>query len=339
MNVLLTGAAGLLGGAIAQQLVRAGHDVIGLVHSATDIRGNDGSSVSSVDYGAERAGHVQVLKGDVSAPDLALDAECLADLSARIDCVIHCAALVKFEADYQELAAVNVDGTRHVAAAFPDARFVHVSTAYSCGIANGPVPEQPHSCEGPFANGYERSKAMAEAQLRLIRPDAIIARPSIILGEFGSGTIRSFDTIYRAFKFIAEGYVNAVPVAPDATLNFVPIDHVVAGIVALAEAEEPADIVHLAAQTAFCARRFLELIGSFEGLRCPRILPVGDEPAGKSRLAARSVAPYLSYFSRNPEFETDGFSQLTGRPSPDMDEDAMLRQIRFCIDAGFIRPR
>ena len=45
LRILLTGAAGLIGGELAARLVAAGHDVTALVHRNREIRGNDGALV------------------------------------------------------------------------------------------------------------------------------------------------------------------------------------------------------------------------------------------------------------------------------------------------------
>lgn len=168
----------------------------------------------------------------------------------------------------------------------------------------------------------------------------MIARPSIIVGEAASGRIRSFDTTYRAFKFIAEGKVTAVPALPTATLNFVPIDHVVDAIAALVDHPgSDGKFVHLAARKAVPAQRFLNLIGTVPGLQSPRIL--GPEPVEEARasVAERLARPYWGYFQRHPDFTTGALAELTGMAAPAIDDAALLRQIAFCVAAGFIRPR
>jgi nucleoside-diphosphate-sugar epimerase len=341
VTVLVTGAAGLLGGALITALANAGHAVVGLVHRETVLRDNAGKALAAplLDLAAPPP-RLGVLRGDVSQPGLGLDSAALAWLDHHVSAIIHCAALVRFDAEWAALAAVNVAGTRHVAQLCPDARFVHVSTAYVCGVQDGLIAEAPCTPDGPFGNDYERSKAHAEAELHRLRPDAIIARPSIIVGEQASGRIRSFDTIYRAFKFIAEGRIAAVPALPNATLNFVPIDHVVDGIAALVETP-PADgrIVHLAARDAVPVERFLPLIGKVEGLSRPRIVAPEAEAGARATIAERLARPYWGYFQRHPAFATDALAELTGLAAPVMDDAALLRQITFCAEAGFIRRR
>lgn len=329
----------MLGGALVAALTAAGHPVVGMVHRAATIRDSGGNVLEGVPFDpASPPDGLVVLHGDVSKPGLGLDSAVQAWLDRHVSAIIHCAALVRFDAEWKALEAVNVAGTRHVAALCPDARFIHVSTAYVCGLRNGPIPETPCNPAGPFGNLYEQSKALGEAELHRLRPGAVIARPSIIVGEHASGRIRSFDTIYRAFKFIAEGKIAAVPASPEATLDFVPIDHVVRGIAALLEVREGEGlIVHLAARKAVAATRFLGLIGQVPGLQSPRIAEPQQHDQRGGSVAERLARPYWGYFRRHPEFATDALADLTGIAAPRWDDAALLRQIVFCAEAGFLR--
>jgi len=340
--IFLTGAAGLLGGALAHELIRRGHGVIGLVHNQSEIRDNDGAALDApiFDGALPSGGKARTLRGDITKPDLGIDEASLTALVDSVDCVIHCAAMVRFEAAFEDLKAVNIEGTRNIAAMFPNARFVHVSTAYSCGLREGLIAEKRHGDNDAFGNGYERSKAISEDQLLAMRPDAIIARPSIVLGEHESGRIRSFDSIYAAFKFIASGRIASVPVAPGSTLSFVPIDHVVAGIVALAtQAQTPPQIAHHVAREAISSEVFLKLIGQIPGLLSPAITTPGRDASQLSGMTQRLVQPYLSYFTRSPRFEANAITRLTGIEPPDMSEADIIKQIEFCVASGFIKPQ
>ena len=341
MNILVTGAAGLVGGALVAALTTAGHAVIGVVHQTTGVYGNDGCLIGTahVSLSVAPAG-MMTLQGDVRRHGLGLGPATHAWLDRHIDVVIHCAALVQFEANASDLQAVNVNGTLHVAQLCPDARFIHVSTAYVCGLRDGMIAETACDPGGAFGNGYEHSKAQAETLVRRMRPDAIIARPSIIVGEAATGRIRNFDSIYRAFKLIAEGKIVSVPVLPTATLNFVPIDYVVAGICDLCDnANACGQILHLAAREAIGAAQFLSFIGKIPGLCSPLIAACHNGDATARSLAERLAQSYFGYFRRSPNFATQALERLSGRVAPAMDAAALTRQIHYCVDAGFIRAR
>ena len=133
-----------------------------------------------------------------------LNAEHLRALaSENIETVWHFAASLRFEkAHSSELMADNVGGTRNAMAtarAIGARRFVYISTAYSCGAAEGSVGEELHSLAGPFNNAYEESKCQAEhvvmAESSSLGLQSIIVRPSIVVGP--STTWRTGGSEFR----------------------------------------------------------------------------------------------------------------------------------------------
>ena len=334
MRVLVTGAAGLLGGEVCKGLLGAGHAVTGLVHRNPTVCGNDGQALE-----------IDTLAGDVSAPRFGWDADRFAEVAAAHDLLIHCAATVRFDLAEEAYRAVNVDGVAH-ALALADAGgmdFLHISTAYVCGVRNGTIDVHDPLPETGFANGYEASKAAGEALVRGSGLDWVIARPGITLGEYASGRIRQFDAIYVAFKLIAEGHIRLVPAGARATLNFVPLDHVAGGIVALVQSWQAAKggTYHLVASEPLPMVDFASGIGSVEGLNGPTLVdPESFDPARlpplERRLHGRVSALYASYFQRDPRFDDMHFREVTGIASPPADEAYLRRLIDFCIAEGFL---
>ena len=171
--VLVTGAAGLVGGEVCARLLAEGHRVTGLVHRNRDIRANDGSSVA-----------IETLAGDVSQPRFGWSEAEFEQVAKAHDLLIHCAATVRFDLTDEEYAAVNIAGTRH-AIALAEAggmKLLHVSTAYVCGTRDGPIRESDPLPDTGFANGYEASKAAGEHLVRASALNWAIARPSIVVG-------------------------------------------------------------------------------------------------------------------------------------------------------------
>ena len=232
MKIFLTGATGLIGGEVAQRLVARGHEVTAAIHRKPDVLSNDGQPVVV-------AGRVAI---DLEAPGLGLDEAHAQQLAEHHDLVLHCAATTRFDLDAEAYRATNVAGTAAVLelAARGNVPMLHVSTAYVCGSRSGLIREDDPLPTEDFTNGYEASKAEAEALVAAANSYHVIARPSIVVGDSKTGAIRSFDTIYAAFKLIAEGRVRHMPAKVGATLDFVPIDHVAAGLVMLAEQIEDA---------------------------------------------------------------------------------------------------
>lgn len=121
MRVFITGASGFVGSAITQELLQAGHEVIGLTHSA------EGTAK------LEAAG-VEAHRGDIS------DAESLRSGIEKADGVIHCAYMHDFdkmdEAGKLESAAIQSMGNFLAGSNRP----LLVTSVAAMGIA---VPGQP----------------------------------------------------------------------------------------------------------------------------------------------------------------------------------------------------
>lgn len=327
-RVLVTGAGGWLGGEVAARLVASGAVVTALVRRRAEVRGNDGRLVPVA----------RTLAGDIAAPLLGWTPAAWAEEAGGFDLIVHCAALTQFTAEPELAHAVNVTGSETVAAlaAAGSGRLLHVSTAYVNGGRDGIVLESDAPV-GPFTNTYEASKAEAEQVVR--RPDlqTVIARPSIVLGEWATGAVREFGTFYYLLKALADGWVKRMPADPAATLDMVPVDHVVAGIMALIERFEPAagGTFHLVSGAPTPMQAFPDTLARFPGLAVP-VFVRPDEMAPQGRAFTRLIAPYAPYFLRNPRFDDREFRRLTGSSCPPTDAGWWERLVAFALEAGFI---
>lgn len=336
MRIFLTGAAGLIGGEVAARLIAAGHSVTALVHTNRDIRANDGSAVTPD----------AVVAGDVSQPLFGWDVTQWNQLTGAHDLLIHCAATVRFDLDDDTYRRVNTGGAANAvefarSGAMP---ILHVSTAYVCGTRDGPILESDAVPDSGFANGYEASKASAEKLVRASGVPYAIARPSIVVGESATGRIRQFDTTYAAFKLIAEGRVRHMPARKDASLDFVPLDHVATGIVALAQNMRRAEggAYHLVSGQPIPVQAFADGIGAFAQFHRPTLVdPDGFDPvtlpALERRLYKRVAGLYASYFQRSPLFDDRAAQQATGLVCPPTGPEYLHRLISHCIDVGFLQ--
>src|SRR5512134_3451574 len=126
MNFLITGAAGFLGSALANRLVRAGHQVRGL----DDLYTGDPQALSP---------DVLFTRGDVS------DRPKLWTLLQEVDCVYHLAARVSVPESVhypREYNAVNVGGTVSLMEAMRDVGVRRVVLT-SSGAVYGESGAQP----------------------------------------------------------------------------------------------------------------------------------------------------------------------------------------------------
>ena len=165
-RVLVTGASGMLGRAVAARLVGDGDDVRTLQRSPSRVAGARDVAGSVTDRAVVR------------------------DAVAGRDAVVHLAAKVDITGPLAQFEAVNVEGTRHLveeAAAAGVHRFVHVSSPSVAhvgrSLAGAPAaPADPAQARGHYA----RTKAAAELlALAAHDPDGmrlVVVRPHVVWG-------------------------------------------------------------------------------------------------------------------------------------------------------------
>lgn len=335
MHVFLTGATGLVGGALAGALLDAGHRVTALIRGENrDILDMDGR---------DRIGEITVLQGDVALPGFGLTSP-----PEDTDLLIHCAATVDFAAADAVHEAVNVGGTAHAIALAQGwgCPLLHVSTAYVCGRADGEIGETPADPAGDFTNGYEASKARAEALVEAARADglvAAIARPAIIVGRLSDGAIPRIDGFHHLFRLFGSPLLGAVPASADAAFAIVPICHVTAGLMGIAQDIAAFDgrYVHLVGAAPFAMATMLRIVGDYPGT-VPAQMIAPDRYAAatidrRTAMVHRRIGPqFFDYFLRSPRFAGDSLQRLAGIMPTAIDEAAFRRMIDHCVNVGFL---
>ena len=132
MRVLVTGASGFLGGALAREIARAGHEVRTFQRRPSGVGGVDDALGSLTS------------RADVSR---AVDG---------MDAVVHLAAKVSLAGDPAEFEAVNVEGTRTVLASMRDAgvgRLVFVSSPSVAHAGASIAGDDAHPADPQHARG------------------------------------------------------------------------------------------------------------------------------------------------------------------------------------------
>ena len=269
-NILITGATGFLGSHLAARLIQDGCDVTALARGSKNA--SPRARVENVleEVGVSQFGKLHVFEGDISLPNLGVSESVRKQIISSTTEVWHCAASLSFqEEDRDEIFRMNVDGTRHVldlVRQTPGRRLHHVSTAYIAGNRNDVALETEIHIGQTFKNAYEESKCQAELLIaEEERKGTIVAsvyRPSIVIGDSRSGRATHFHGVYafiRALWSALERLRRRMPAAgpvklplrvlgeESQTLNFVPIDYVVDGMVAISRrADSVGATYHLA---------------------------------------------------------------------------------------------
>ncbi len=184
-RILVTGATGFTGGALAKKLVAQGHTVVALVRASANTRALDALGVILVE-------------GDITDP------AAVSKAAQGCDIIYHIAAVYRTAGhpdSYYE--AVNTEGVKHVIAAAREhkvGRTVHCSTI---GV-HGDIEEIPSNEESPFNPGdiYQRTKLAGEQLFAAAMSEGLpgcIFRPGAIYGPGDLRLLKMFKQIKRGF--------------------------------------------------------------------------------------------------------------------------------------------
>src|SRR5262249_58159747 len=123
---------------------------------------------------------------------------------------------------------------------------------------------------------------------------------SMMVGGSDTGSIGRFENLYAFLRLIGAGRITLLPSTPDASLDLVPIDHVIGGLIDIIENFELAtgkifylvsgDPAPLATLTAL----------DYPGFHVPRL--VSPERFDLSQLSAAERALYPNFPSPHPTY-------------------------------------
>jgi nucleoside-diphosphate-sugar epimerase len=222
--ILLTGATGAIGNELLSQLT-------GRAHVTVLARAKTTGHAPPTPLTSARGG---VVVGDLADPSLA--AILKSKLPRDLTHVIHAAADVRWNAPAHIANEINVEGTRRIvryAEHLPGLkRFCYLSTAYVCGVRTEHISElDPRPAS--FNNAYEASKAAAEKIVETSIANALVIRPSLVLGAAASGQIARFNGLYPLLSGWNRGGLHVVIGKQDALIDTVPVDWVARTIISL----------------------------------------------------------------------------------------------------------
>jgi len=229
--ILVTGATGFLGMTLIARLLedQDGPDIV-LPVRARDREGArerlDTMLATLYDDVPACAERLRPLPADILEPGLGLAAADVRD----VERVVHCAASISFTLPLDQAREINVGGTANVVDLchrLPALeRYVHVSTAYVAGRATGTFREDDLDVGQAFRNTYEQTKWEGEHLVRAGELPTVIVRPSIVVGESGSGWTPAFNVIYWPLQAFARGLLDEVAADPQGIVDIVPVDRV-----------------------------------------------------------------------------------------------------------------
>jgi thioester reductase-like protein len=323
-TVFLTGATGFLGMEVLARLLEKGdREVVALVRAADSEAAQErleGVMAKLWRDPSPYVGRVRAIAGDVTSPGLGMSSSERAHAAEEVGAVMHCAASISFDLPLEAARAINVEGTREIIGFAREAkscgrldRFIHVSTAYVAGITKGTFRERQLDAGQEFRNTYEQTKWEAEHVVNDAKDlDPVIARPSIVMGESGSGWTPAFNVLYWPIRAFSRGLFAEVPARPEALVDVVPVDYVADALVHLLEDTSSSGVVNLVSGRDACSVD--ELVGmtaaAFGKDRPPVVAP-GSTGTGSSHHDEHAQV-YFPYFDMDMVFDDSRARSLLG---------------------------
>jgi 2-alkyl-3-oxoalkanoate reductase len=244
---VITGASGLVGSHIAEELFKRGEPVRALVREKSDV-----SFLQTLP--------VEIVQADLH--NLAATPKALENAGA----VYHCAAFVRDWGPWQSFYNGTVQLTRSVVDACRKAgagRFVHVSSISVYGnppVSAGEITEDSPVNQYLWASDhYGHSKVKAEEAVRGY-PDHVILRPSWIYGR------RDFVSLPRLIEALRSRKVKLIG-SGDKIANLVNVRDVARGIVLAANSQDArGKAYHLCSRGEITQREFFAILSEQTGL-------------------------------------------------------------------------
>jgi dihydroflavonol-4-reductase len=252
-RVFVTGASGVVGGAVLDRLVARGDEVVALARS-------DAAADAVAARGA------RAVRGDV------LDADALAAAMDGCTLAFHVAGVNALcVEDPENMRRVNVDGAVNAVRAASRAgvpRLVHTSSAATVGEAPGTVGREDTRHRGWYLSAYERTKTEGEratlAVARELGQDVVAVNPSSVQGPGRAG---------GTGRFLLAFLDGRLRVFVDTNISLVDIDDCVEGHLLAAERGRPGER-YLLNGTTLTITDALALAAEVAGVqRRPRLLP------------------------------------------------------------------
>ena len=187
-----------------------------------------------------------LIEGDITKENLGMSAEDLQAVLYETTSFYHLAAVYDLAVAKSVGYAVNVEGTRNVNELVKKTkhleRYNYISTCYVSGKRTGLILEDELQHEAGFRNFYDETKYLAEVEVEKLKADypVTIFRPAVVVGDSKTGETVKYDGIYYVINYIRKfpALFRLINVGNDVvTVNLVPVDFVVDGIIALAKDE------------------------------------------------------------------------------------------------------
>jgi nucleoside-diphosphate-sugar epimerase len=316
-TVLVTGASGVIGGALLRELRDV--DMIGLVHSGELGRGD-----------------AEAVRADVTKSRFGLPAARYRDLAARTDVIVHSAGLVTFGLAEDRYWDINVRGTEHLLefAVAAGAPVHHVGTAFVQSFS----PDAPIKLERSNAVwGYVASKIESDRLFATSGVPHTVFRPPNLIGDSRTGEMARKQFVTQIASDALRGRFPFLPARPGSRFDMVPQDLCGKAIAAVLDADDLGSEYWVAyGERALTVEELMEEIERFgerigAELKLPRLIDPDDyeaiesaiEPLGKiGRVMYQRLLELTDAMNAGGVFPSslDLLTERYGVPVPDLRE-------------------
>ena len=184
-----------------------------------------------------------IVEGDITLPKLGISDADLETIQYETTDIFHLAAAYDLNIAKDSAFNINLQGTKNVndlACSVKNLhRYNYVSTCYVAGKREGVVLETDLEHKAGFRNFYEETKYLAELEVERLKSHLPVSifRPGVVVGDSETGETSKYDGIYYLIHYLrkAPSLLRVLNVGnSDVRLNLVPVDFVVAAMLALA---------------------------------------------------------------------------------------------------------
>lgn len=277
-TAFVTGATGFVGLTLTEELLAQGWKVIALHRASSDLRFLPRLNV-------------ELAEGDVTNADSLRQA-----IPQGIEAIFHVAGSVNlWSRRNARQDSVNIEGTRHVVEAALQKgvrRLVHTSSISAYGLHKGCIDERSEQRGGQSWINYQRSKFLAEEEVRRgigHGLDAVILNPASIIGKYDT------HSWARLFRQVWQG---TLPGAPPGRVSFCHARQVARAHIAAFDQGGSGEN-YLLGGTDATFLQLIQIIGQVSG----RPVPSRPRPAWLLRLVGR-LGQWRSYWTGKPPLLT-----------------------------------